>query len=439
MKRAGATIINGIKAVEGIAVMIFFVAGAFLQGFYFFKQYIFANLIIILYAGLLACHERRKLPYEGATVSLFVFVALYFLSALYGVNREGAIYEALRVAGFIPAYMVGFMWDSSRIKWMEKGIVLSSVMVSLLGLAVLSGLIFLEGALYEGRIQSTLHYANVAAVYMLMGIVLTVKRMAEAKKRTLYNVYIFLLMCGLILTYSRGVWILLFILSMGLVFYRVSNCHDPRNLKIRYVYIALVSCITAVALSSCNSAAWFAGILLTGIFLCILPDFLKQGVYVWAIEAAMIVSLPMLHLFSSPVYNRIKDIRLDATEWAARMAYYKGAIRIINDYPLLGSGGMGWAVLCESYAADYVKYVHNYYLQVLTDVGLIGFTAFLIFTVNVLYTSLKKHRDDIFNLALLAIILLHSFIDIGMHFQLIAIIFFIYCGKIKGNQDELSP
>ncbi len=118
------------------------------------------------------------------------------------------------------------------------------------------------------------------------------------------------------------------------------------------------------------------------------------------------------------------------TEWQARLAYYKGALRLIRDYPLLGVGAGGWQIVCEQYVGLYTKYVHNYFLQILCDVGLIGFITFVSFIGSVIYAFVKAKSKDWHALVIILSIMMHSLIDVGMHFQLIAIIFFLYCGMI---------
>ncbi|MGE4284097.1 MAG: O-antigen ligase family protein [Clostridia bacterium] len=433
--------------IEAAAVMIFFIAAAYFQGLYFPNRYLPANALLIVYMLYILNKRGRRLFLNAAVFPLFCFSCIYFLSVLYGVNREGAVYEVLRISAYLPAFIIGLLSYEFQRKYIDGAVILSGVIVSIIGLLNLSGLLNMDGTLYGGRIQSTFQYANVTAVYLMIGVILGMKLAgswelgAGGLSVRIYqfgniaaNMCIYVLVCGLILTYSRGVWIVFVIFNLYAI---MSRQLLQKSTKIRYLYILMISGTASVFLASLTGKGWFMVVLLIGAGISMLPEMFSfpprsslstHHLYPNAIRLLSAIGLAAASMLHSTIFIRLSNISFNATEWTARLAYYKGALKLIRDYPLFGSGAMGWEVLSERYAGDYVKYVHNYYLHILTDVGLVGFMFFLIFIMTIFKRYMKCKKKDIYPALIAATILMHSLVDIDMHFQLIAIIFFFYCG-----------
>jgi len=76
-------------------------------------------------------------------------------------------------------------------------------------------------------------------------------------------------------------------------------------------------------------------------------------------------------------YNRLFSHSFDRN-LEYRIVFYQDAAKIIRDYPILGTGGGGWNALYRNYQD--IEYgssvVHNHFLQVWIEAGLLGFLAF---------------------------------------------------------------
>ncbi|OGF49060.1 MAG: hypothetical protein A2231_03835 [Candidatus Firestonebacteria bacterium RIFOXYA2_FULL_40_8] len=68
-----------------------------------------------------------------------------------------------------------------------------------------------------------------------------------------------------------------------------------------------------------------------------------------------------------------------------RLGYFKEAVKIFMNNPLTGSGVNTYGLL----SSDGVKFPHNWYLQVLAETGLAGFTALLFFVYVLVKESVK--------------------------------------------------
>ncbi|MGI6329076.1 MAG: O-antigen ligase family protein [Dethiobacteria bacterium] len=61
-----------------------------------------------------------------------------------------------------------------------------------------------------------------------------------------------------------------------------------------------------------------------------------------------------------------------------RLTFFRDALKIIGDYPILGAGGGGWKALYLGYQEKLYSTteVHNHFLQVWIEAGTLGFLAF---------------------------------------------------------------
>lgn len=74
------------------------------------------------------------------------------------------------------------------------------------------------------------------------------------------------------------------------------------------------------------------------------------------------------------IYSYSRDRNLDR-----RFELFEDAVKVIQDYPVLGAGGGAWEAVYRAYQ-DQVYHsteVHNHYLQVWIEAGIFGFLAFL--------------------------------------------------------------
>jgi len=78
--------------------------------------------------------------------------------------------------------------------------------------------------------------------------------------------------------------------------------------------------------------------------------------------------------FYSRVYSYSLDRNLDR-----RLELFEDAVKVIRDYPILGAGGGAWAAIYRAYQDQPYdsREVHNHYLQVWIEAGIIGFIAFV--------------------------------------------------------------
>jgi len=100
---------------------------------------------------------------------------------------------------------------------------------------------------------------------------------------------------------------------------------------------------------------------------------------VWVVSLLVLLSLALAerHLITTRLTSD------DQGSAYSRVTLAQGAIAIIQDYPLLGVGLNNYALLMPNYdpvsLADYGRpvFVHNIFLLIAAETGLVGFTAFM--------------------------------------------------------------
>lgn len=140
-------------------------------------------------------------------------------------------------------------------------------------------------------------------------------------------------------------------------------------------------------------------------------------------------------LLPESFYNRVYSIGRDVN-MERRFELFGDAIKVIKDYPIFGIGGGGWAAIYKSYIdSDYnSRQVHNQFLQVWVESGVIGFLAFtsiwLIFAI-VFYLNYKRKQlslatQQLWTSAFIPVIAigLHSIID--WHFAMTSVGFLLF-------------
>lgn len=142
---------------------------------------------------------------------------------------------------------------------------------------------------------------------------------------------------------------------------------------------------------------------------------------------------------------RIENINFQQHSVLERGTFYKDAIKLFGDYPLIGAGGGAWASLYEKYQNNpYVsRQAHNFFLQYMVEVGILGSIILLLFLAAVFYVFIKnylhsdeKERDQYLLYYIFAIsLLLHSLIDFDLSFVYIGLLVFISLGAMISNDE----
>ncbi|MFF2911637.1 O-antigen ligase family protein [Paenibacillus sp. NPDC057934] len=153
------------------------------------------------------------------------------------------------------------------------------------------------------------------------------------------------------------------------------------------------------------------------------------------IIAFLFIGTSIKNILPANMETRLENINFNQHSVLERITFYKDAIKVVKEYPILGTGGGGWSSLYEHYQNNpYISHqVHNFFLQYLIEVGILGFIVFMSFILYIFYKYLiayvKRESDEynngFFYLIIALSILLHSLLDFNLSYAFMGILVFI--------------
>lgn len=293
----------------------------------------------------------------------------------------------------------------------NKDEILKYILLSMSGICVFY--ICYHG-LYKGyRVFGNIGYANSYAVLLLIGLYLN-KFREEDKFTDIIETILFI---GLLFTGSRTT----LILSIIYIIYKVYRDKKYNNKKIILSLepIALGT-ILYIILDNLKLIAIFIVPLVLIFYILIKNLKFKDKLY-YALAVLIIIGGLLFH---SNTFNRLKNITLNNGTLQERFVYYEDSINSIIKQPFGNGINMFQYKLFDNATAFYdVKYIHNSYLQVAYDTGIINLIIFLAVILIGLFKLIKSKNEDKNYLILAYLtILLHSVLDFDLSFSTFPII-----------------
>lgn len=165
-----------------------------------------------------------------------------------------------------------------------------------------------------------------------------------------------------------------------------------------------------------------------------------------AIAAFLLIGTSVRSVLPANIETRLENINFKQHSVLERITFYKDAMKVVKDHPILGAGGGGWSSLYEQYQNNpYVsRQVHNFFLQYLIEVGIVGFIVFMGFIGFIFYkyirAYLKRDKDDFSNgffFYIIALsILVHSLLDFNLSYAFMGILVFVGLAGMGAVMDN---
>lgn len=411
MGRAFAFSKNKILLVLFVAFAVLFIVSPYFRGLMFAENYVVAGLIIqLLFACTLLCYFRQSKAMVNAHWKLLLiggFIPLiYTIAYWYSASPFHAADGALRwFIAFSLFFMLG-VWQSVQQEIKEWLWIMCWATVSWMVLLVLLvdlTVIEFHGAIMGGRYASVLQYMNTFAAlvsaFMIAGLMGLSQRI-PLFYQLLYGLSLVPFMVALLFTESRG-GLLVFVLGWIVALFFLKKKEQLTFIGQTLVlmafsfvsYAGFVSMlgderfITAAVLLVLFSLifAGFVVVMHRYVYIDVLTD--QQGSHSFAlpvsglimIVAGLIVWLTQLGEFirrylPDALQSRMENFTLEQHSVQERWLFFQDSFVLWMDHFWFGTGGGGWAALFEGYKSyPYIStQVHNFYLQTLVEVGLIG-------------------------------------------------------------------
>lgn len=381
--------------------------------------YIFIFILVGFYLALISRVDLFSHPLNFA---VFVFMALIIISLFFSKILNMNFYiNFLEPYFFFPNVLIFYI--AGKINRKQQSQLINTVFLS-------AGIIGVY-ALYQYffGFKHLLEYINSAGISEGIEKVLNRRR-----------VYAFFINPNLFASY------IIMILFLGVGF--LLNGYPFTR---KTVYIIISVCLMAAALLFTKS---FSAIAVFGlIFYLLIPYFLRgfgrkmilKRVF-FIITAGVFISTVLFVIF-----NRQRLIQsfnpADANNSIIQRYYYWiTSIKIIKDFPLTGVGWRKFGIAYEFYkpvSANMSNYSHNVFLQVLAEMGVVGFIAFLSIVIIFLKTGIKVFKNGSSQQGLKiglfcagCSFLIHNLVDVSFYFSQVSFFWWMILGLFVNFSDE---
>jgi O-antigen ligase len=390
--------------------------------------------LIILFAYILKFLLQKekiiRFPKDILFYPIVIFIIITFLSVVNSLSPLISIYGLYLInQGFlvILTYFLIYFFVANRnkeeINKMFVFMIISATLVATYGILQKLGynpLFYGTTMSTEERSYSTLGNPIYLGGYLIMVIPIAIAFFFNSDV-VLYKVSLFvsilIMYCSLIFTYSRGAYIG-FLFSLFVFFYFLG----PKYI-IEYRRILLYLIVS---------------------FLVLFVIFSKQQITTPDGKKDLIERI-----------ISIGDIRENAS--AARLVLWKGTLKIIKDYPFLGTGLETFGIIYPKYQdPSYLKFEgrlvmagkpHNIFLQTAINSGLAGIFVYLwIIVIFLRYVVEKIKKTDYINERIIYVSVLSAIVGYLVQSQFafdtpsVGLLYWVYLGSIGGigniNKDK---
>lgn len=419
-------------------------AGLIFNGYFFEYQSLSVNIItgaFFLIVLVIYYNNKQPINYNKNVLLLgFMFLLINIIGFSYASNSRAALINILLIINALMIFILAcqvFNKNENLIIFL-KGFYWITFLISVIGIiSFIFGINILNSYPSPGnRLFSTLGYPNTAALFFIVNFFIGfVFLKTSNNKDYLYlfaNSILFLAFLG---TKSRGVFLIFPILA---IIYLVLLKKEDRMWSIKNLFAVVIpNTILFPMIYSGNINNRTAKDILLGLFvLFVLPVF-YYGIKKLEFKFKKIITIFLIifiligvgtivfteedEIYNNSVFQRLKTINLQNSSIMSRIIFMKDAIKIVKDHPILGVGAGGWNAEYKTYRSFlyFTSQVHNHYLQVMVENGILGFVVFIILWIILivfLYKKLKLETSHVnISMFLVAIALaLHSLMDFDL-------------------------
>ncbi|MCG7384147.1 O-antigen ligase family protein [Paenibacillus sp. ACRRY] len=326
------------------------------------------------------------------------------------------------------------------------------------------------------RLASVFQYPNTYAAFLMAFLFISIFSLIRTKKVYMQLVHGFMLvpiLLSLLLTLSRTGLVM-----MPIVFVIILLLLKPAKQILWFIYLAISGIGTIAILNPVNTAGlelqqqfstglatkgWIyliAASLVVAFIIWLIQHWVapkmemklqslgkRKGSSLWIplssallaiIAAVLLLGTSVRNILPDSISTRLENINFQQHSVLERLTFYKDASKVIADYPVIGAGGGAWTALYEKYQNNpYVSaQAHNFFMQYLVEVGIIGFIIFMAFILYIFYQYVlsylrrdESERESHFVFFILSMtILVLSLLDFNMSYVFIGMLVFIGFG-----------
>lgn len=363
--------------------IILFIATFIFGGFYDFSVFFISAVLSI---NLLVKYIKNKeikielnFPFWISTL----FVLGNFLTLFWAIDKNDAVFGLFRSIALFIFVLNLYQIDDKSKNMLKMVVPLSGFIMFIISiiLAIIpstKNIVISDG----NRLTGFFQYANSYAIFLLLGIIILLN--SEIKEKIKVPIML-LLVLAILLTGSRITFILLI---LNFIYYIVKS--KSKN-KLKYIlgFVLVIAIIIIVALATNN----FQNI------------------------------------------GRILTLSFSSSTLLGRFVYYKDSLTLILKN-IFGYGYMGYSYVYPEIqtAPYYIKFVHNDFLQIALDIGIIPALIFLCILVKALFSK----NISVQNKVLLITLSIHMFFEFDLQFFVLLALLMIFMNDKNEKQKALS-
>lgn len=333
------------------------------------------------------------------------------------------------------------------------------------------------------RLASVFQYPNTYAAFLMAFLFISIFSMIRSKRivtQLLHGFMLVPIILSLLLTLSRTGLVML-----PIVFVILLLLLKPAKQILWFIYCAVSAIGTLFVLNPINTAGLelqkqFTGSLAAKSWAILIGASLVVALLFWAIQrfvaprleaklqswsarkassvwiplgsvvltvviAVLLLGTGVRNILPDSISTRLGNINFQQHSVLERITFYKDATKLFADYPVIGAGGGAWTALYEKYQNNpYVSaQAHNFFMQYLVEVGLVGFLLFMAFILFIFYQYIcayvrrnEEERESHFVYFILSMsILVLSILDFNMSYVFIGILVFLGLGGMTATMD----
>ncbi len=361
---------------ENKILKILFILSFFLIGlFYEFMACLFLFFEFV-YLGYLF-YRRDIVVYDNIHFILMIFIVfMYLFVCFFAIDKGMALIGFFKQLSILMFIIILMQFDKEERN--ELLLLIPFLGILMIGISMMGYFIPVMKSFFiiNGRIGGFFQYPNTFALFLLIGcVVLYMHRDFYTNS----NIFLLILLIGIILTGSRAIYILTAIM---LIYVMKNN-----------------------------------------------PKYIKK-ILIFVTTLILIVALINLLKIDIKVLKRLTQFSFSSSTLLGRMLYYKDGIKVLLSRPL-GLGYLGYYFLEPSIQTGVysIRFIHNDLLQIALDIGIIPCIMFIYIIISSLFSQNVKKENKI----ILGLIIAHSLFDFDLQYIAIFLILIlcidIYDGK----------
>lgn len=404
-----------LKFSTTILFAIALAAAFFAKGLYFDQDYfIFAAVFSALFLLYLFTTKGEKTGINSLIDwFLMAAVVLYVVFAFFALSMRDTLLQATRYGIYLMAFLIGKNLLSNYKKPYLNIIYICGILLMLTGFSSAVGgpLVIANTYLAEkGLLLSPLQYHNVFASLSIILFLIGISLFSSTEKpvyRYLYQIGNFVLFLGILMSNSRGNWLIFpIVFIVYLIFGGKEQLKNTLTISVSSFVsaIAVLSLIAGTIQSSNALLGWvylLAGCALSAalyfLFSKLSVKIQKKTAVVFIILLillAVIVGIFYQSILPANMVSRIQELNLNARTLSERLTFYQDGFSIFKEYPLSGTGGNGWVYTYKQYQSyNYASnHPHSYFVLLMVELGVAGIALFLLLIVGFILLCVKGYK-----------------------------------------------